>query len=156
MFNFSGYGAVDYFFYALLVGAFVIEAWAFVDALRRPTTSFVAASKQTKPIWLIITGVALLIGIGGVLQQLTLFGSLLALPIVAFVAASTTWWMSGRRSSRCGPASAWVPTAPGIKDTYTFLSSRIVKEIARLGGDVSQFVAPNVQTALRNKLKPGK
>jgi pantetheine-phosphate adenylyltransferase len=42
------------------------------------------------------------------------------------------------------------------KDTYTFLSSRIVKEIARLGGDVSQFVVPNVQTALRKKLKPGK
>ena len=42
------------------------------------------------------------------------------------------------------------------KDTYTFLSSRIVKEIARLGGDVSQFVNPNVQTALRNKLKPVK
>jgi pantetheine-phosphate adenylyltransferase len=42
------------------------------------------------------------------------------------------------------------------KDTYTFLSSRIVKEIARLGGDVSQFVAPNVQTALQNKLKPAK
>jgi pantetheine-phosphate adenylyltransferase len=42
------------------------------------------------------------------------------------------------------------------KDTYTFLSSRIVKEIARLGGDVSQFVVPNVQTALQKKLKPGK
>jgi len=27
------------------------------------------------------------------------------------------------------------------KDTYTFLSSRIVKEIARLGGDVSAFSA---------------
>jgi len=27
------------------------------------------------------------------------------------------------------------------KDTYTFLSSRIVKEIARLGGDVSAFCA---------------
>jgi pantetheine-phosphate adenylyltransferase len=40
------------------------------------------------------------------------------------------------------------------KDTYTFLSSRIVKEIARLGGDVSQFVPPNVQTALLKKLKP--
>src|SRR5436305_502206 len=26
------------------------------------------------------------------------------------------------------------------KDTYTFLSSRIVKEIARLGGDISAFV----------------
>jgi pantetheine-phosphate adenylyltransferase len=39
------------------------------------------------------------------------------------------------------------------KDTYTFLSSRIVKEIAWLGGDVSQFVPPNVQEALKRKLK---
>jgi len=39
------------------------------------------------------------------------------------------------------------------KDTYTFLSSRIVKEIARLGGDVSGFVPAHVQTALRKKLK---
>ena len=38
------------------------------------------------------------------------------------------------------------------KDTYTFLSSRIVKEIARLGGDISQFVPPNVQVALQKKL----
>jgi pantetheine-phosphate adenylyltransferase len=38
------------------------------------------------------------------------------------------------------------------KDTYTFLSSRIVKEIARLGGDVSTFVPPQVQAALHNKL----
>jgi pantetheine-phosphate adenylyltransferase len=34
------------------------------------------------------------------------------------------------------------------KDTYVFLSSRIVKEIARLGGDVSTFVPPHVQKAL--------
>ena len=40
------------------------------------------------------------------------------------------------------------------KDTYTFLSSRIVKEIARLGGDVSPFVPTHVQTALIKKLKP--
>ena len=38
------------------------------------------------------------------------------------------------------------------KDTYTFISSRIVKEIARLGGDVSAFVPAHVQTALLNKL----
>jgi pantetheine-phosphate adenylyltransferase len=42
------------------------------------------------------------------------------------------------------------------KDTYTFLSSRIVKEIARLGGDVRQFVPPNVQVALKEKLKDSK
>jgi len=39
------------------------------------------------------------------------------------------------------------------KDTYTFLSSRIVKEIARLGGDVSPFVPIHVQQALARKLK---
>jgi pantetheine-phosphate adenylyltransferase len=39
------------------------------------------------------------------------------------------------------------------KDTYTFLSSRIVKEIARLGGDVAAFVPPHVQSALRKKLR---
>lgn len=38
------------------------------------------------------------------------------------------------------------------KDTYTFLSSRIVKEIARLGGDVAPFVPVHVQTALKAKL----
>jgi pantetheine-phosphate adenylyltransferase len=38
------------------------------------------------------------------------------------------------------------------KDTYTFVSSRIVKEIARLGGDVSPFVPPNVEVALKAKL----
>jgi pantetheine-phosphate adenylyltransferase len=37
------------------------------------------------------------------------------------------------------------------KDTYTFLSSRIVKEIARLGGDVSAFVPVHVRTALTKK-----
>jgi pantetheine-phosphate adenylyltransferase len=37
------------------------------------------------------------------------------------------------------------------KDTYTFLSSRIVKEIARLGGDVSAFVPDHVQAALKAK-----
>jgi len=38
------------------------------------------------------------------------------------------------------------------KGSYTFLSSRIVKEIARLGGDVSSFVPPHVEAALKRKL----
>jgi len=38
------------------------------------------------------------------------------------------------------------------KDTYTFLSSRIIKEIARLGGDVSAFVPPHVRQALVDKM----
>ena len=38
------------------------------------------------------------------------------------------------------------------RDTYTFLSSRIVKEISRLGGDVGAFVPVHVQSALNKKL----
>ena len=38
------------------------------------------------------------------------------------------------------------------KEEYTYLSSRLVKEIARLGGDVSQFVPAKVAKALRTKM----
>ena len=40
------------------------------------------------------------------------------------------------------------------KETYTFLSSRIIKEIARLNGDVRSFVPPHVEAALKKKLVP--
>jgi pantetheine-phosphate adenylyltransferase len=39
------------------------------------------------------------------------------------------------------------------KEEYTYLSSRIVKEIARLGGNVSAFVPAPVARALKNKLQ---
>ena len=39
------------------------------------------------------------------------------------------------------------------KEEYTYLSSRIVKEIARLGGDVSSFVPACVVNALSRKFK---
>jgi len=39
------------------------------------------------------------------------------------------------------------------KDTYTYLSSRMIKEIARLGGDVTPFVPANIKAALEAKLK---
>jgi pantetheine-phosphate adenylyltransferase len=38
------------------------------------------------------------------------------------------------------------------KEEYTYLSSRIVKEIARLGGDVTTFVPAHVANALARKL----
>ena len=39
------------------------------------------------------------------------------------------------------------------KEEYTYLSSRIVKEIAQLGGDVAKFVPARVAKALRTRLK---
>lgn len=38
------------------------------------------------------------------------------------------------------------------REELTYISSRIVKEIARLGGDVQQFVPPGVALALKRKL----
>lgn len=40
------------------------------------------------------------------------------------------------------------------KEEYTYLSSRIVKEIARLGGNISVFVPPQVVAAFARKQKP--
>jgi hypothetical protein len=83
--NFGAYQPLQWFFWALLVAAFVVEAWAFIDVIRRPGPAFVAASKQTKPLWLVILGVALIIGLGGAVGKLSLFS---ILPIIAFVAAA--------------------------------------------------------------------
>jgi hypothetical protein len=83
--NPTALGVVSLFFWVLLLAALVIEAWAFIDAIRRPAAAFPAAGKQTKPIWLIILGLAFVIGIGGAVGQLALLS---LLPIVAFVAAA--------------------------------------------------------------------
>jgi hypothetical protein len=69
----------------LLVAAFVVEAWAFVDALRRPAGAFPAAGKRTKSLWLIVTGVALAVGIFSAAYDVSLIS---ILPIVAFIAAA--------------------------------------------------------------------
>jgi hypothetical protein len=78
---------------ALAIAAFIVEAWAFIDAIMRPPAAFIAAAstmdtflgKLTKPIWLIILGVAFVLGLysaayGGVTGLLS---------VLAFVAAAT-------------------------------------------------------------------
>jgi hypothetical protein len=84
----NGTGNVlDWFFVALAIAAFVVEVWAFVDAIRRPARAFLSAGKQTKQIWLIILGVASVIGLA-----IAAYGTGLSiigiLPIAAFVAAA--------------------------------------------------------------------
>lgn len=38
-------------------------------------------------------------------------------------------------------------------DEYMFISSSLVREVARLGGDVNQFVSETVEDAIKKKLK---
>lgn len=39
-------------------------------------------------------------------------------------------------------------------EKYTYLSSSIVREVAQLGGDISNFVAPSIEKQLIKKLRP--
>ena len=83
--NPTALSVVSIFFWVLLLAAFIVEAWAFVDAIIRPKAAFPAAGKQTKPIWLLILGIAFVVGIGGAVGYLQLLS---IIPIVAFVAAA--------------------------------------------------------------------
>lgn len=64
----------------------VLEVWAFVDCLRRRADAFPAVGRQSKQLWLILTGIAALVGIAaltGLGSVLGLFG--LAGVVVALV-----------------------------------------------------------------------
>jgi len=114
------YGPLNYFFLALTIAAFGVEAWAFVDAIIRPKAAFAAAAamgdnaaqRLTKPIWLIILGVAFVIGLAAAAYG----GGTGFLSILAFVAAAVylagvrpkvrEYGNRGNRSSS-GPYGGW-------------------------------------------------
>ncbi|TWS18697.1 pantetheine-phosphate adenylyltransferase [Tsukamurella asaccharolytica] len=56
--------------------------------------------------------------------------------------------MAGMNMHLTGVETAFLTTAP----QYSYVSSSLVKEVAKLGGDVSALIPPNVQTALSAKL----
>jgi Protein of unknown function (DUF2516) len=80
----GAYAPLTYFFVALAVAAFVVEAWAFIDAIIRPTQAFTAAGKLSKTIWLIILGVAFVLGLSAAAYG----GATGILSVAAFVAAA--------------------------------------------------------------------
>ena len=55
------YGPVGGLFFVVSLVMFVVELWALIDAAIRPEQAYVAASKQTKVIWIVILAVALLL-----------------------------------------------------------------------------------------------
>ena len=82
---FGAYTPLRDFFLALGLAAFIVEAWAFIDAITRPGPAFVATGKQTKQLWLIILGVAAVVGLAGAVYGV---GPTSILPVAAFVAAA--------------------------------------------------------------------
>jgi hypothetical protein len=114
------YGPLNYFFVALAVAAFVVEAWAFIDAIIRPTAAFIAAASMmadtflgrlTKPIWLIILGVAFVLGLysaayGGVTGFLSVLAFVAAATYLAAVRPKVKEFRKGG-GSNSGPYGPW-------------------------------------------------
>jgi hypothetical protein len=114
--NLSGstgaYLGLAIFFAVLALAAFVAEAWAFVDAITRPAPAFVAAGKQTKPIWLIILGVAFVLGLytalyGGVTQILAVVAFVAAAIYLVDVRPKVREFKRGGGSTHQGPYGPW-------------------------------------------------
>jgi hypothetical protein len=105
-------GVVAYLFWAVAIVAFVVEVWAFVDAVRRPAAAYSAAGKLTKQLWLIILGVALLFGLAGAVQLISIIQML---PVIGFIAAAVyladvrpaVRQYGGGGSSSSGPYGPW-------------------------------------------------
>ncbi len=108
----GAYGPLNVFFLALGVVAFGVEAWAFVDAIIRPPQAYLAAGKLTKTKWLLILGVAFVVG----LYSAAYGGAIGFLSIIAFVAAAiylsdvrprVKEFRGGNNRTRSGPYGPW-------------------------------------------------
>ena len=108
------YTPLTYLFVALALAAFIVEAWAFIDAIIRPAQAFTAAGKQTKQIWLIILGVAFVLGLAAA-SGVGGLGVTNFLAVAAFVAAAIyladvrpkVKEFRRDRSSSSGPYGPW-------------------------------------------------
>jgi Kef-type K+ transport system membrane component KefB len=94
----------------LSVVAFGVEVYAFVDCVRRRPDAFTAAGKRTKSFWLLVTVIAMLLGIVSLAQLPGI------LAIVAVIAAGVYLadvkpaldQVMGRGSGRTdGPYGPW-------------------------------------------------
>ncbi|GAA4411112.1 DUF2516 family protein [Fodinibacter luteus] len=98
----------DYIVLGLSIVALGVEVWAFLDCVRRRPDAFVAAGKRTKQFWMLVTGVAMLLGF-------VALGGVGFLAIIAIVAAGVYLadvkpaldQVMGRGSGRQGPYGPW-------------------------------------------------
>lgn len=67
--------------YALWIILLILKGFAFVDCLRRPAQAFPAVGRQTKVLWLVLTGLGALLGLipGQTLGILGIAGTVIAL-----------------------------------------------------------------------------
>lgn len=77
-----------YLYLGLILGAFFVQIWAVISAVRFSPSSFVAAGKRTKGFWLALLIPAVIVGFCSIPPPLGLGFNLMFLNIIAFVAAA--------------------------------------------------------------------
>ena len=107
---------LDWFFQVVSIVALIFEGYALIDALRRPAQAFTASGKQTKRLWLVILGVATVIGIAAAAYNVFPLGAGGILIVAAFVAAAiyvvdvkpkVKEFRSSNSGTRMGPYGPW-------------------------------------------------
>ena len=58
-------GPVEGLFVLVAIASLGVRIWALVDVLIRPADAFPAAGKQTKVLWIVLTGLGVVLG-GGI------------------------------------------------------------------------------------------
>ncbi|HSF26262.1 MAG TPA: DUF2516 family protein [Actinomycetes bacterium] len=92
----------------LWIGLGVVKVVALVDALRRREGSFVAASKQSKKLWLLFLGLGLAFHvITGVLSIVNLAGTIAAFVYLVDVRRGLDAVEGRGRGSSSGPYGPW-------------------------------------------------
>lgn len=105
----SMFGPLYGFLGLLWIAALAVKLWALIDAAIRPAPLYVAADKQTKPLWVAILGVAialdLLIG-RGFLGLFAVAGLIAAIIYLVDVRPRLREIQGGSRGSS-GPYGPW-------------------------------------------------
>lgn len=58
------FGAVQGFvLYAIWIILLIVKVYAFIDCVRRPAAAFPAVGRQSKILWVLLTGLAALLGL---------------------------------------------------------------------------------------------
>lgn len=94
-------GPVQGVFLLVSLGILALKLWAVIDAATRPAAAFVAAGKQSKTIWLVITGLAVLF------NGLSIFGIAALIASIVYLVDVRPAVREVRRGGSAGPYGPW-------------------------------------------------
>jgi hypothetical protein len=101
------------FMWLLSTALLVFSAFALIDAAVRRTDAYRAADKQTKPFWLIVLGIAVVVNmIFGILSFLPIIGLIATIVYMVDVRPALRGLPGGGRSRRGGGSSSDGPYGP--------------------------------------------